>query len=454
MAQDGQERLVAGDEEAPPVKSFTDRFAVAIVFTIFVCFRAADRVFLKDVNNALSRSTYNLIWSNLLWPLAIQIMTIGMLLVYICILRRQGHTEYSWRFFLPGNAQASTMGPVPLYQLALFSIGDQLNAASSAPASPFVALPIQSVMTNSVIIWMVIIAYFWIRARFKQVHFIGICLVMMSIVVQISNKLTSNDCSAAGMASGDCFGSYKDADGDFIRLTASQMAIWYTLFFCSNLPAAAGNVYKQKVLQGRDVDVCYATWWSGNFQVLWGWLFLPLIWIPLPGQDVQGPGATFSEIADTLSCIMGNVPKPGDETCASSPPPWVWIVVYLCFNITFNIALLWLTKRMSAAWAQVATVLCLNLCSIFSQFKWAAGDSAQIMSLNDWLGLILASIALWVYNLQPETTADGGEAQTGTHVAGANFVADGPAQLISTLSSKVVQSNVEGTNTDVGGSRN
>merc|ERR1712039_380550 len=167
---------------------------------------------------------------------------------------------------------------------------------------------------------------------------------------------------------------------------------------------AWGNVYKQVILQTRDVDVCYATWWAGNFQVLWGWLFLPLIWIPIPGQETTKPSELFGEIGYTLSCLAGNMPRPDDTTCASSPPPWFWVIIYLCFNVTFNMALLWLTKRMSANWAQVATVLCLNLCSIFAQFKFAAGDAAEWMSLNDWLGLILASIALWSYNLEEEVS--------------------------------------------------
>jgi len=401
MVEETETPLV--ESQAKP-KSFFERFAVAIVFCVFVTFRALDRVFLKDVNNALARSSYNLVWSNIIWPLAIQIMTICILLAYVAAMRWQGNKEYTWRFFLPGNKMASSLGPVPMWQLALFSIGDQLNAALSAPASPFVTQPIQSVMTNSVLIWMAIMAFFWIGARYQQVHYLGIALVMMSILVQISSKVTSNDCSIDGMRNGDCFSSYKDANGKYIMLTISQMSVWYILFFVSTLPAAWGNVYKQVILQRRDVDVVYATWWSGNFQVLWGWLFLPLIWIPLPGQEVLGPGATFSEIGKTLSCLSGHMPRPDDFTCASSPPPYFWVIVYLCFNVSFNLALLWLTKRMSAAWAQVATVLCLNLCSIFSQFKFAAGDSAEWMSLNDWLGLIVASMALWAYNLAPEVS--------------------------------------------------
>lgn len=427
------EPLVDAEQQAPQTanQGCCEKFAVAIVFTIFVTFRAADRVFLKDVTNALSRSSYNLIWANLLWPLAIQLMTICMLFGYIVFRRCQGHIEYNWRFFLPCNTAASSMGAVPLYQLALFSVGDQLNAALSAPASPFVTLPMQSVMTNAVLLWMAIIAFFWIKARFKQVHYMGIGLILMSIMVQISNKLT-NDCSKAGIDNQLCFTSYKTATGEYVKLLVSEMVLWYSMFFISTLPAAGGNVYKQKVLQGRDVDVWYATWWSGNFQVLWGWLFLPLIWIKLPGQQPLGPLDTFSEIGNTLSCLAGNIPQEGDETCATSPPPWVWVCVYLCFNITFNVALLYLTKRMSAAWAQVATVLCLNLCSIFSQFRFAAGEAAEWMSVNDWLGLILASMALWAYNMEPETTAGSMDIM---RQASGSFVADGPADLIEKTAS-------------------
>jgi len=57
---------------------------------------------------------------------------------------------------------------------------------------------------------------------------------------------------------------------------------------------------------------------------------------------------------------------------------------------------------MSANWAQIATVLCLNLCSFFSQFSFLLGDAAQTMTYFDYMALALASIALWTYNLEKE----------------------------------------------------
>jgi hypothetical protein len=357
-------------------------------------------------------------------------MTTGLIGGYVLMQRWQGNKEYNCRFFLPYNPLASSRGAMPMYQLALFSLGDQLNAAMSSPASPFVSQAIQSVMTNFVLIWMAIIAYLWIRSRFKQVHFVGMALVIMACAVQIAPSITNNDCSeeALKQQNVDCFRAYHSPldGGKWILLTVGSMIFWYALFLLSTAPAAVSNVYKQKVLQGCDADVFYVTFWSGWFQVLWGWLCIPLLWIPLPGQEVLRPGDTFRAIGDTLSCIAGNVPNPGDGTCAGVPAPWVWIILYLAFNVTFNLALTWLTKRMSAAWAQVATVLCLNLCNIFSSLKFVMGSSAQPLTLYDWLGAILVSIALWVYNLEPEVIADGKEF---TQQAAGSFMADGHANI-------------------------
>jgi len=183
----------------------------------------------------------------------------------------------------------------------------------------------------------------------------------------------------------------------------SATMLWYGLFIASTVPSAISNCYKQKVLKGVDLDVVYATWWSGNFQILWGIALFWINWIPLPQQDVQPPSRTFQDIADTWQCFIGNVPHPGDESCAGPGGPAItWFAVYLVFNLSFNVCFLWLTKRMSAMWAQIATTLCLDLTNIFSQFKFIVGDSAQLMSLSQWLATILASIALWTYNLEPE----------------------------------------------------
>merc|ERR1712178_557288 len=110
-------------------------------------------------------------------------------------------------------------------------------------------------------------------------------------------------------------------------------------------------------------------------------------WVPLPGQDNLSPGDTFKAIGETLACIAGHDPT-GDV------PPWTYVILYFAFNATFNLCITWLIKRISAMWVQVATVLCLNLCNIFSSMTWIMGSSAQAMTGWDWAGAIVVSVAL------------------------------------------------------------
>merc|ERR1712226_1275304 len=222
------------------------------------------------------------------------------MVVYIMNLRRQGNTEYTWRFFLPGNPKASTLGAVPMIQLALFSFGDQFNGALSAPASPFVSQTMQSVMTNAVLIWMLAIAFLWIGTRYKQVHYIGCLLVIVSMVVGISTQL-STTCDPNDKEHLDkCLNAYKNNEGNYVLLGGGQMMLWYAMFLVSTVPMAFGNIYKQKVLQQRDVDVWYATWWSGNWQVVWGWVFCWVNWLPIPGAST--PSELPNQLSNTLTC--------------------------------------------------------------------------------------------------------------------------------------------------------
>lgn len=425
--------------------STCEKFATPIVFTIFVVFRAADRVFMKAVNNALNLTEYNLVFSNILWPFAIQIITMGMVSVYVVSQRWQGNKQYDCTFFLLGNKNASSMGAIPTYMLALFSLGDQLNAALSSPPSAFVSQPIQSVLTNFILIWMAIVGFIWIKIRFVSVHYIGMSLVIVASMVQFMPFIINNNCDwdspyVLNKTSPEitCFEAYHSNSGgdlgSWVKMGFGPMAFFYVLFIVSTFPAAVSNVYKQKVLQGVDADIFYVTWWSGWFQLLWGWTCIPLMWIPLPGQTTLAPGDTFQAIAQTLTCIGGTDPLADtdhpDTSCSTGTPPWIYVILYFAFNATFNLCITWLIKRISAMWVQVATVLCLNLCNIFSSMSFIMGSSAQPMTAWDWAGAIIVSGALWVYNMQPEVTADGKEI---LQQAAGSFVADGHANQIEKL---------------------
>ena len=52
-------------------------------------------------------------------------------------------------------------------------------------------------------------------------------------------------------------------------------------------------------------------------------------------------------------------------------------------------------------------VLCLDLASVFSMSPYLMGSEAEPLTLQQWFGLVLAGIAMWVYNLKDEKNQDG-----------------------------------------------
>eukprot|EP00928_Gymnodinium_smaydae_P007514 TRINITY_DN12698_c0_g2_i3.p1 TRINITY_DN12698_c0_g2~~TRINITY_DN12698_c0_g2_i3.p1 ORF type:complete len:349 (-),score=90.75 TRINITY_DN12698_c0_g2_i3:496-1542(-) len=325
-------------------------------------------------------------------------------------MRWQGHAEYDWRLFLPGYTGTSGASAVPLWQFALLAFGDQLCVAMQSAPSAFLSQTLQSLLSQTTIIWVALFAAIFLRTQYKLNHYLAFFLVLLSVVVDLASELVFSDCSDAGVRAGRCLSAYMGATGRYQLLGSAEMLLWIIIFLVSVVPMAASNVYKQHILQGRDADVNYFSWWGGNFQVLWGWLCIPLLWIKLPNQSLS-PDSFFEVIANTWSCLWGVAPGPGDETCVTSPPPAVWFLLYLLFNIAFSVLILWLTKHMSAAWTLVAMVLCLDLTNVLGMVPIIAGGGAQTMEAKDWLATLLASLALLVYELRPAERRAAGEGE-------------------------------------------
>jgi hypothetical protein len=93
-------------------------------------------------------------------------------------------------------------------------------------------------------------------------------------------------------------------------------------------------------------------------------------------------------VQNTWTCFWGEAPTDNiqDQACASAGgSAAVWFGVYLLFNVLFNVLMLWLTKEMSATWATIGTVLCLDLTSLFSMSKTLLGDEAEPVTLEQYV---------------------------------------------------------------------
>jgi len=248
-------------------------------------------------------------------------------------------------------------------------------------------------MTNFNVVWTVVISMFYLKARYSQIHFIGCFLIILSGLVSITVELQT----------GKGLNEYKSASGNMLETSS----LWYIIYIVGTIPAGISNCYKEKVLKSQKLDIMYASLWSGYWQIFWGLLMFPINWIRMPTPAVyNAPGDTLGYVSDTWTCFWGVAPDPTNEqdmACESAGgSAAVWFGVYLLFNVAFNVLMLWLTKEMSATWATIGTVLCLDLTALFSMSKTLMGDEAEPVTLEQYFGLILAGVGMYIYSIVDE----------------------------------------------------
>eukprot|EP01065_Artemidia_motanka_P040340 TRINITY_DN502_c0_g1_i1.p1 TRINITY_DN502_c0_g1~~TRINITY_DN502_c0_g1_i1.p1 ORF type:complete len:478 (+),score=155.98 TRINITY_DN502_c0_g1_i1:50-1435(+) len=387
---------VASKDPAKP-RSLVEKIMVPLVFTLFVVLRALDRAFLNRTLKLMGK--YGTTLTNLYWPLCVQLMNCFMVGGFFLYKRyHERDPKYTWSWLSPVNPNASSIGRVPWHWLAIFSLWDQLNAAIQTVSQQYIPAPLQTPLNNTNTLFTALIAYFYLGSRFKQVHYAGCVLIALAcftgVVVELQNHTLPQP---------------TDSKGHSVSIATSTLIMYYVIYVGGVIPVGISNCYKQKKLKSVDLDIMWAQFWSGWWQVLWGMVSYTINWIPYPvpgGHNDGSPKTLGSDISDAWTCFTGENPVPSVTTC-DAEPAWVWFAVYLGFNLTYNLLFLWLTKYLSATWASLGNVVCGNLYAVFNQWKLVGGDGYRTMTLEDWLALTYSTVAMWVYNVEDEVHKSG-----------------------------------------------
>ena len=163
-------------------------------------------------------------YTNVFWPIGVQLMTYIMVAGYVCYMRySEKDLRYDWRFFLPGASLASALGAIPMWKFGMFSIFDQLNASLTNLPSPFINLTSQSILTNFGLVWTVLFSVLFLGTRFAQEHYIGCIMVVLSGLVAVTVEVQTGD---------PPLGRYKTATGEW----ASSSPLWYAIYIVGTVP--------------------------------------------------------------------------------------------------------------------------------------------------------------------------------------------------------------------------
>jgi len=231
------------------------------------------------------------------------------------------------------------------------------------------------------------------RTYYTKFQYIGASIILAGLVISVWPALTGGD--------------------------GGGPILWDVIFFLATIPTALSGVYKEIAFREvADMDVWWLNGWVVLYQFLIGLLYAPLAAImsdvaisDIPENIWQGAqcvfaGTNFISNPDDDCSTDTDCGGDGDQCCDScdgsisgvSEVPAIWgLILYMSFNLTYNILLVLVIKHGSAALMYVASTVVLPLGSLCFIIPAFLGDHATSFTAYNGAGLVVVLLGLIFY---------------------------------------------------------
>ncbi|DBA04008.1 TPA: hypothetical protein N0F65_009355 [Lagenidium giganteum] len=226
-----------------------------------------------------------------------------------------------------------------------------------------------------------VLAFFFLSARFKRGHILGSLLVLYGGLVNMIPIFTGAESSNM----------------------PDPTPGWITLYIVSLIPAAASNVYKEIGLKDVDLDIWYANAWISFYQLILGALTLwtvrikafcdpPIAWSEFPGY-----------LEKAHQCFLGQPVEFNGQIQPCDSGVFQVFMVFIIFNMIYNQLMLYIFKEGSSVLFVVSSAVCLPLTDLLYMIPMLTGTMAgQKFTIYDGFALFVLVVGLLVYHSEKE----------------------------------------------------
>jgi len=257
-------------------------------------------------------------------------------------------------------------------------------------------------LSQSAIPISMMISKLFLKATYSLTQYLGAMIVCCGIIVVLTPQLTG-----------------KSTDED----NGHSQVVWAVVNIISCIPMALSSVYKEKALQGQDIDVVYLNGWVSVFQFI---LCIPLtipsafvVNLPLSelpqnlmdgfhclmgrssvymataalGAAAAASGSASGEGMDGMDGSMDDTSyAPPEDHCARAPF-YVWS--YCIFNLLYNILIVVILKYGSANIMYLGSTALVPLTNAAFAMPWLPGHKP--VKPTDLYGLIVIMLGITIY---------------------------------------------------------
>lgn len=294
------------------------------------------------------------------YPLFVNVLTTFM---YVPLSAAYVYPMMKWGSQITPEQQA-----VPKRVFAVMGILDSIAGIMQSLSVNFIANgSLVTLLMQSAIPISLIISRLLLGTKYKLHQYIGAVIVFMGLGVVVVPKLIHPD------------GEGHDA------------GLWSFVLILSCVPMTLSSVYKEKALGDTELDVVYMNYLIAVAQLL---ASVPLLIPSAPASNVPIPNIG-TNLWDGARCLAKyNTIEGGShpDDCSMAP---VYVSVYLCFNITYNILIILILKYGSANVLWLAMTITVPVVNLSFALKFMPNHKP--LTWEDVVGLIVIMTGLISY---------------------------------------------------------
>ena len=349
--------------------------------------------------------------------------------LYVCALL----PVVAWRIWGPRGAKAEAgtithamRSMVSWRTYAALGALDALYNLFTGLTSPRTSPPLQNLLFQlPVPAAMVMTKLVWRSTRYKLGQYIGATVIVAGAIVSILPSLIHPAADSDGTDPADP-GATPAPTNDLASVLIYTVGV---LFY------AATSVYKAHIVKAApSLDFYYLSMVESAWCVLWGFVFVPILWIPHVGTD--RPANTWQHFAAGARCMFGGAGTPisdgGDPSAQCARSVWAWALGWVGSNVAVSMLGLAVCQRGDAVLFNVVNSVQLPLSNlVFSSAAIMTAALAAPFDRTVWAGLALVCVGFAIYQFLPlerkkgknsvelrQTNGEaGGDSETGGAVA-------------------------------------
>jgi len=187
---------------------------------------------------------------------------------------------------------------------------------------------------------------------------------------------------------------------------AADSPVFNAIFFLAIVPSALSSVFKEVAFKGfdGDLDVNVLQFWVALFQCLANFAAMPIYTLRVLGPQRVALSDMSTLILGGTRCLFFledqvklDCGMPGEKACDHCEFAWIPVVIYLAFNVTYNVYTMLVIKHGSAALSFLVATMRMPLASIAFSSSLIMGDQAVQPGLGDLVSLIVIIVGLLTY---------------------------------------------------------